>query len=224
MMLSIDVVIPVRTDSEHARVITQTSINSLFASKPPQVEFNIVVCEQIKEAPLYDHVKTTLYYDFPFNFNKVLNHGAQSCMNKYIMFANNDLLYTWNFIIPLYVAAQGGYKSLSPTDPCKDKPVNEQYIEGYGIGKELKGWCIFCDRDMYESLGGFDERVTFWYSDDLYAEQLKKAGIIHARVTNSFVIHFESSTINKHSRVVKKEYMQNQKDIFERLKREYYGK
>jgi hypothetical protein len=223
MLTTIDVVIPTRTDSEHSRVITQASINSLFDSKPPQVDFNVVVCEQVKDAPLFDHVKTTLHYDFTFNFNKVLNLGASHCSNKYIMFANNDLLYTWNFIGPLFVAAQGGYKSLSPTDPRNDKPTSETYVEGYGIGKELKGWCIFVDREMYEGLGGFDDRVNFWYSDDLYAEQLKKAGIVHARVTNSFVIHFEMTTIRKQTRAVKNEYMRQQKEIFEKIKKEYYG-
>ena len=223
MLTTIDVVIPVRTDSEHDRVITQTSINSLFDSRPPQMDFNVVVCEQVKGAPLYDHVKMTVHYDFPFNFNKVLNLGASHCQNKYIIFSNNDLLYTWNFVVPLFVAAQGGYKSLSPTDPRSDKPTKEMYVEGYGIGKELKGWCIFCEREMFDSIGGFDDRVNFWYSDDLYAEQLKKANVMHARVSNSFVIHFESATISKQTRALKSEYMRQQKEIFERIKREYYG-
>lgn len=223
MLYTVDVVIPVRTDSEHARVITQASIDSLRRSQPPQADFNIVICEQVKDAPIYQQVNQTLHYDFPFNFNRVLNYGARHCSNKYIMFANDDLLYTWNFVVPLFVAVQGGYKSLSPTDPRKDKPTMEQYIEGYGIDKELKGWCIFCDRQMYDAIGGFDERVTFWYSDDLYAEQLKKAGIVHARVSNSFVIHFGMTTISKQSRSVKSEYMRQQKEIFEKVKQQCYG-
>jgi len=223
MVSVVDVVIPVRTDSENARVITQASINSLRQSAPPQIDFNVVVCEQVKDAPLYSQVNKTLHYDFEFNFNKVLNYGASHCSNRYIMFANDDLLYTWNFIVHLFVAAQGGYKSLSPSDPRIDKPSDEMYVEGYGIGKELKGWCIFCDRAMYDSIGGFDERVKFWYSDDLYAEQLKKAGVMHARVANSYVIHFGSTTINKQPRELRREYMRNQKEIFMKIKKEYYG-
>ena len=209
-MIVVDVVIPTNTLDEQIRAITQNSIYSLRDSQPANVRFNIVVCEQVKEAADYDQVDLMLHYDFPFCFNKVLNYGAQHCNNRYIMFVNNDIMYFRNFITPLLSAAMMGYQSLSPTDPHKDKPTQQQFVEGYGIDLELKGWFILCDRIMFDSIGGFDERVDFYWSDNLYKDQLKKAGIKHVRVTNSYAIHFGSVTLKRHDKQKRKEFTDEQ--------------
>ena len=213
-MIVVDVVIPTNTMDEQIRAITQNSIYSLRSCEPNNVKFNVVVCEQNKDAQDYEQVDLTLHYDFPFNFNKVLNYGAQHCNNKYIMFVNNDIMYCRGFIMPLLSAAMMGYRSLSPTDPHHDKPDERPYVEGYGIDLELKGWFILCDRAMYEQIGGFDERVDFYWSDNLYKEQLKSVGIKHARVTNSFAVHFGRSTLRKHDRQKRIELTDGQGEKF----------
>jgi len=213
-MIVVDVVIPTNTLDEQIRAITQNSIYSLKNSETSNVKFNVVVCEQNKDAEDYDQVDLMLHYDFPFCFNKVLNYGAKHCSNKYIMFVNNDIMYCRGFIMPLLSAAMMGYQSLSPTDPHKDKPCNEPFVEGYGIDLELKGWFIVCDRQMFDSIGGFDESVDFYWSDNLYKEQLKKAHIKHVRVTNSFAVHFGRSTLRKHDKEKRIELADGQGEKF----------
>jgi hypothetical protein len=40
-----------------------------------------------------------------------------------------------------------------------------------------------------------NEGVSFWYSDNIYGEQIKHAGVKHALVCSSFVTHLGSSTL-----------------------------
>jgi len=40
------------------------------------------------------------------------------------------------------------------------------------------------------------ERVSLWYSDNIYADELIRNGIKHALVKNSVVKHLGSATIN----------------------------
>ena len=213
-MIVVDVVIPANTIDEQIRAITQNSIYSLRSCELSNVKFNVIVCEQNREADDYDGVDLTLHYDFPFCFNKVLNYGARHCHNKYIMFVNDDIMYCRGFIMPLLTAAMMGYQSLSPTDPHKDNPCEQKYVEGYGIDLELKGWFIMCDRDMYDQIGGFDERVDFYWSDNLYKDQLKKAHVKHFRVTDSFAVHFGRSTLRKHNKQKRIEYTDGQGEKF----------
>lgn len=216
-MQQIDIIIPTRTDDEYSRAITQASIHNLRDCEPSNVNFNVVLCEQIKGGKDYDGVDLMLHYDFPFIFNKVLNYGASHCNAEYIMFNNNDLMYSRGFLTPLFIGAQMGYESLSPSDPRNDKYTDEPYIEGYGIGKELKGWSIFCKRDMFERIGHFNEGVNFWYSDNLYADQLKKAGIKHARATHSHVVHFGETTVRRQNAKTRRDYKQKQEEIYKAI-------
>ena len=64
--------------------------------------------------------------------------------------------------------------------------------EGYGIGFELAGWCIFCDKSLWDKIGPLDESHNFWFSDNMYAKQLKAKGIKHALICNVKVDHMGS--------------------------------
>lgn len=47
---------------------------------------------------------------------------------------------------------------------------------------------------MWEEIGGLDERVSFWCSDDCVIEQVKLQGIEPMLVVNSIVNHLGSTT------------------------------
>lgn len=163
----------------------------------------------------------TIHYDFPFNYNKCLNLGKFVCNNsshlhsskrksksKYIAFCNNDLYFESNWARNAVRAMKEyGYLSVSPTS----KHIFSGVIEGYTIGRQLLGWCIIVDTCIFDKIGKFDESVNFWYSDDVYAHQLRKAGIKHALVGNSRVIHLLSRTMKKLKPKQRIRYMSRQK-------------
>jgi len=183
----------------------------------------IVVVEECLTARPQPGTKM-LYYDFEFNYNKCLNLGFSVCNSKYVAFCNNDLYFDVNWAIN---AVSAGYLSVSPTAKHTFKGV----VEGYTVGSSRKkqgqilGWCIIVDRVVMEMIGGFDTPVKFWYSDDVYAEQLKAAGIKHALVGNSRVKHFTSRSLNNAKVVKGREragMQRGQYKIFEQYKKEKY--
>lgn len=60
-------------------------------------------------------------------------------------------------------------------------------------------------RFTWEAIGGFDERLKFWCSDNAYAEQLKQAKKSHALIPSAEVTHYQSTTLNKQNEEVKKQ-------------------
>ena len=175
----------------------------------------IVVTEQCLTARPQPGTKM-LYYDFEFNYNKCLNLGFSVCNSKYVAFCNNDLSFRDNWAKN---AVAAGYLSVSPSPKHTFRGV----IEGYKIGKQVLGWCIIVDRVVMDRIGGFDYPVNFWYSDNVYAEQLKAAGIKHALVGNSIVRHLESQSLRKVVKgKVRSDMQKGQYKIFEQYKKEKY--
>lgn len=158
------------------------------------------------------------------NYNKALNSGASIAKGDYIVFCNNDVYFTdywFEKLLPHF----DKYDSLSPHCPFsrwwKEQPTG--VIEGYEIGRVLCGWCIVMPRSTYEKIGGFDEGVEFWYSDNIYADQLKYHGLKHALVTDSIVYHEGSKTLNTLNPDEKKRLTIYQDTLYLQAKQKYYA-
>ena len=165
----------------------------------------------------------------PFQgYNKSLNNGAAKGNNEFIAFCNNDLEFLPNWDKPLIKGLNFNF-SVSPWCPRTHKDWWGRYepvsmYRSYEVGKALAGWFIMMRRDSFERLGGFDERLEFWASDNSYAEQLKaikksNPNFIsdHALIPQSKVIHFQSQTLNKLDRRKYKQFTSDQITKFEKL-------
>lgn len=190
----IDVLIPSYAKSETLKEVTDNCLKSLFESSE-KVRFNAVVLEQNEEVE-YD--VTTLHYDFPFNYNKVLNYGISKTKSPYIILSNNDVHFHKGFAEALLRVFDMGYLSISPYCPKahKEFETGNHIIKGNITGKTLPGWCIAVKRDIFKIIGKLNEDVEFFFSDNAYCEQLNQAGITHALVCNSFVTHLGSKTFD----------------------------
>lgn len=170
------------------KTLTQSAIKSLIDSKDV-IDFNIVVIESQKGVKYAG--ATTYNYDFKFNYNKCLNLGISKTENKYIVLCNNDLIFEKRWADKLHIGFQMGFLSLSPY--CKTtlglKNTGSHIINGYQIAKHLAGWCIAVDRGIFKEIGKLNEAVVFWYSDNVYKDQIKAKKIKHGLVCNSFVTH-----------------------------------
>ena len=220
--MTVDVIIVSDAKNSSLRRTTENALRSLHHSDDT-IKFNAIVIEANKEVSYKK--ATTVYYDFDFNYNKCLNLGASKCNNDVILFCNNDLIFSQGFMRGLLMANKMGYESFCPISPgCewhKDYRVNNCIVDGYEIGKQIPGWCIGMTRKTYKKIGGFNEDVMFWYSDNIYGEQIKAKGIKNCLVCNSIVFHLGNKTLNSITRKLSAEYTSGQEGIFNKAKLKY---
>lgn len=170
----------------------------------------------------YRGVNKFIEYNGEFNYNRALNLGLKYAKSDIQILANNDLIFYpgWEQIGDLMKV--NGYHSASVLSQNAVFPRGDFIYEGYEIGKYLAGWCIFLDRYCLDKIGQLDESVSFWYSDNLYACQIKAAGIKHGMFCNLRVDHLTSQTLLKQSRSVMQKYQTGEQSIF-RIRQKYYA-
>ena len=191
-----DLVIVVASQDHELIRMTQAAIDSCLADG---AEVNVIVVETFKRHN-YRGANKILIYTGEFNYNHALNLGIKEAEGDVVILANNDIKFEpgWSTIGQTMI--DNGYLSASAlsTDPRQREFIRGDYAyEGYLIGIHLCGWCIFCQRKVFEKIGKLDESVVFWYSDNMYAKQLKRAGIKHALICNIEVLHYTSQTLSK---------------------------
>jgi len=216
----IDIVIVTNSINSPLWSMTRNAIRTARENAGMQIG-QVVVVEECLTAREQPGTKM-LYYDFEFNYNKCLNLGFSVCENKYVAFCNNDLYFEQNWAKnAIYAMETFSFLSVSPTP----RHIFGGLRVGYEVGKHVLGWCIIMDRVVMDMIGGFDYPVRFWYSDDVYAEQLKAAGIQHALVGNSLVRHLTSvSLLNRKivSGKLRMDMQKGQEKIFKQYKKEKY--
>lgn len=197
-MNKLDVIILSYTKDLWYYGLTQRCISSLFHNNP-NLSLNVVVVETNRNLE-----KDSLFYcgckvicpSEEFNYNKFLNIGLQYCDSDYVLMCNNDLIFGQNSVENLLqTMISHDIKSACPLEPNwhKRKLTEEEYktpiLEGYEVQKHIVGWCICADRSMLCDNQVLDEKFTFWYQDNDYAETLKKLNVKHFLVNSSHVYH-----------------------------------
>jgi glycosyltransferase involved in cell wall biosynthesis len=174
--------------------MTQNCINSALEDTK---DINVIIIES-GEPYRYENVNKIIEYNGVFNYNRALNIGLNHVKGDVHILANNDLIFKpgWSKIGELMQL--NGYHSASAISGHQlNTPLKDVVYDGYYISLTLNGWCLFMDKYCHEQIGDLDETVSFWYSDDLYACQLKAAGIKHGLFCNCQVDHIASQTLIK---------------------------
>lgn len=194
--------------------ITQQCIDT---ARCDNADLNIIVVET--GSPYKYNVDKIIEYNGEFNYNRALNLGLKYAKNDIHILANNDLIFQpgWSKIGDLMKL--NGYHSASCIDGRQMQYKRGDYIyEGYDIERTLTGWCLFIDNYCLKQIGKLDESVSFWYSDNLYACQIKAAGIKHGLFTGCQVDHMVSKTLKKQPSRMQRHYQIGELKIFrERL-------
>lgn len=193
----VDVCIISYAKTDELREVTERGIETLLASEH-NIDFHIYVVESNKEVSynMYHNTKT-IYTDLPFNYNAYLNLAIVQGKSEYVVLCNNDLTYSkgWASNIIKEMKANPEILSSSPfcpqTQNKKDFPNNIYF--GYTVRRELAGWCIFQQRKIYDIIFALSEKVDFWYSDNIYSDQLVVNNLKHMLVTTSTVSHHEKN-------------------------------
>lgn len=182
--------------------MTQRAINTLRFSQP-NTQFDIRVVETNK-----DYLDQGFVYDGcsvitpgeKFNYNRFLNFGKKDFQTEWLVVANNDVIFTKDWLTRLAEAKRKHPEvySFSPWEPDWHKkrgmtPTSDVFF-GYRTSYEITGWCLVMHRSVVEKCQLFDEAFKFWYQDNDYALSLQRADIKHALVTNSRVYHMVSGS------------------------------
>lgn len=191
-----DLIIVAQSKDRDLIMMTQNTINTCLSDG---ADVNVILVETYMPTK-YDHVDEYINYEGDFNYNHALNLGIEKAKGDIFILANNDLMFQRGWSTIGHSMKLNGYLSASAlsNDPRQIGCKRGDYAyEGYDIGFQLTGWCIFVTRECIERIGKLDERHIFWFSDNIYGQQLKDAGIIHALICNVHVLHLGSRTLRK---------------------------
>ena len=188
----VDVVILSNASTSLLRRSTQVTIDSCL-SGANSAPVGITVLEQRKGVTYRN--AATIHMDQPFNYNRFGNIGAARGSAEWIMLANNDLKFHDGWLHHLLAAK---HPLVSPKCPRDDR--QREFTEntvGEITGRHLSGWCFMISRQLWERIGGFDDDVSFWCSDDVVIEQARAAGVQPMIVPDAVVEHVQSATLNR---------------------------
>lgn len=159
-------------------------------------DLNVIVVETGGVKVKYD--ANVMYYHDEFNYNRALNLGLMYAKGDIHILANNDIIFHngWSKIGEQMKEYRFDSGSALSNDKRQHSFERGGFIyEGYNIGIHITGWCIFLTKEGLKKIGRLDETVEFWYSDNVYADQLKKHGLRHGLFCNIQVDHIASMTL-----------------------------
>lgn len=195
-----DIIILSLTNNDHFFNMTKQCITSLKQSEE-NVKFNVILVESGINGHLYEGIADTIITpDIKFNYNTYMNIGLEHSKNEWVSLCNNDLIFQQNWASEVHkyyeynkdVKSYGHWNDYAGWHHSRFND-NRTVYEGYNIGKEVSGWCITARRDIFNTVV-LDNRVEFWFSDNIYSDELQKNNIKHVLLKNSKIIHFESQT------------------------------
>jgi hypothetical protein len=191
-----DLIIVAASKDAALQKMTQEAIDSCLAD---HAQVNVILIETFKEFP-YHNVNKTIFYNGEFNYNHCLNLGLKYRTGDVQILANNDIIFQKGWSTIGDTMRSQGYLSASALSNHPRQRIFKRgdfAYEGYEICLYMTGWCIFCDSKLWDIIGLLDESYQFWYSDNMYINQLSKNRIPHYLICNVTVLHYISRTLNK---------------------------
>ena len=202
-MKHIDVVIISWAKNEELVLVTKDGLDSLFENDKG-ITYHVYIVESNKDIKYEDmeeyqrkwmHTIETVYTDETFGYNKYLNIGRRLGNSPYIALCNSDLTYEENWATNI-IEQMETHNALSASPWCPqtqgpNKDHTHNIYMGTRVRGELAGWCIVQKREIYKIIEDLNEGVSFWYSDNIYADELEMRGIRHILVPKSIVNHHE---------------------------------
>jgi len=182
--MTVDCIMLSYTKNKGIHDMTQRAIDSLHASS--DIKFRVLLIETSEDMVLYDNASVIKPHR-EFNYNAFVNIGLARCDSEWVIIANNDVIFHKGFMEEIL---KENPDSASPRCDVWDNhlPYIGANVTGYRVGIEVCGWCIVAKRKVLEDVG-FDERMKFWYQDNLYAFELKRKGYVHKLIGKACVTH-----------------------------------
>lgn len=186
----VDVVILSKASTPELQKMAQNAIDTCLSTCGKH-DVSVVVVETVPGVKYRDAV--TLTDESEFNYNKRANSAIKSGFAQWIMVANSDLEFQPGWLDALLTA---NHPIVSPVDPGHSVQRTLTKNEAGDVnGRHLSGWCFMMSRELWERIGGLDDCVRWWASDDVVIEQAKAAGSMPMVVPGAKVRHLVSKTL-----------------------------
>jgi len=196
--MKLSAIILSRTDTLELFEMTKNCIQSLLDSEM-DIDFEVIIVESNKQYPdsgfeYADFVKVIVPYE-RFNFHQFLNIGIASATGDFVALCNNDLIFHkgWFSEILKISEKHTDILSFSPSEEEHASPGRD-FLIGYKVKQQLKGWCIVVKKKLFKKIGPLDETFSFYFADNDYGMTLKYHNLKHALVYGSYVEHLEKKS------------------------------
>ena len=217
-----DLIIVARSSDQQLIEMTKQTINTARADG---ADMRVIIVET---GPRYEYdVDVIIMYTEDFCYNHALNIGLREAKGEIHLLANNDLVFRegWSKVGDIMKDNNCHSASVLSQDMRQRHfERGDVLYEGYGVGSHITGWLIFLDDYCLSKIGKLDESFKFWYSDDVYALQLREAGVKHYLICNYQVDHITSQTLIKQPNHKKRAYQTGEYNKFMNIKRKYESK
>jgi len=182
----------------HLFYMLRNAIHTLRESESG-IDFNVIVIESLMHTEAGQN-ETILYTETPYNCHRAVKSALHLLQNEWVAICNNDLIFYKFWLSEILAAhrARPDIVSFSPWNELRQWhptcfPERQHINVGYRTGYEFCGWCIVIRRDVLLSME-MDERCDFWFSDNIFVDELRAKGLNHALVATSRVDHIQSQT------------------------------
>ena len=219
--MTVDVVILALTIDTSIFEMNHTAITSLKESEP-DLDFRIIVVESNpkwqKFGEGYGEGVEVFVPQYPFNFNHFNNLGMDRGKADWVLFSNNDVVFTEGCISRMLAAHEQNpeYASLCPTDPQSEHtppgtfPEGVSAVPGYLVRVHFTGWCFLVKRSIFEKTGPFDHRFNYYFADDDFCMTLRRHNLRNAVVPKAVVTHLANVTSKKSSFSISDKFKEDQ--------------
>ncbi len=190
---TLDVVILSKATTPELKAMCQKAVDSLRAGSRRHL-VNVTVVEQV-EGVDYFNVNHIDRQPGEFNYNRFANNALRRGTAPWVMVANSDLVFEDGWLDALL---ESGHDCVSPVDPSHKSQRNVRNDEaGWQNGHHFSGWCFMLTRKLWERIGGFDDCVRYWCSDNVVIEQCRAVDVMPRLVAKARVRHLGSQTAPK---------------------------
>lgn len=204
-MTEIDVVMLAYTATRDIYEMNVQAIASLRANAP-EATCHVFLMESNPAFPTlgwtYEADIQVVYPQEAFNFNRFNNLGTALGKSEWIVFSNNDVVYAPGWCAAM-LATHAGDQRLrclcpvdhqSPYTPQGTFAAGETSRVGHHVRLTFTGWCFMVQRSVFLETGPFDERFDYYFADDDFTMQLRRADILNAAVMGAHVHHLAHVT------------------------------
>jgi GT2 family glycosyltransferase len=178
--------------------------------------------------------------NYPFNFSKLMNDGADIASGEYLLLLNNDtevihadwmsamveqsqrktigavgckLLYPNDTIQHAGVLiGLGGAAGHAFTHIHRDAPGYFNYIQSTNNYSAVTAACLMVRKEAYLSVQGFDEDFVVEYNDVDFCLKLMDSGLSNVYLPHVELYHYESLT-RGHPHMTKESYERHIKEL-----------
>lgn len=184
----ISVIIPIYILNEELSNITDTCLTSFLRTTPSDVE--LIVVDDGSPLEYKTDIGNFIKLSSNSGYTVAVNTGFKAAKGQILIVGNNDLVFPENWLTELIFPLNVGFDVASCWTSDQRDIRQEQIIKQ----DEKFGALFAMNRQIYDSIGGFDEQFRGYFSDTDYRKRMIDAGFKIGKNMNLVVEHSSKST------------------------------